>query len=187
MSQWFVCFLFYSLGGYGLEKLFARCIHSPNQVRKCFLFLPLCPVYGLAMTALTALAPAGLGFFPLMLLGCVVCTGVEYLVHLFYDRVLGVRFWDYSLLRGHVNGRICPHFALIWGVLSALALRLFHPLAMLLARFTPSWMAYLLWVALAADCVFSASLLRKYQDTQMLTVSAVKAQIRAFSQSSTSL
>ena len=173
MSQWFICFLFYSLGGYGLEKLFARCIHSPNQVRKCFLFLPLCPVYGLAMTVLIALTPAELGFFPLMLLGCVVCTGVEYLVHLFYDKVLGVRFWDYSLLRGHIHGRICPHFALIWGVLSALAARLFQPLVIPLIWVIPGWVVYLLWVTLAADCVFSTALLRKYQDTQMLTVSAV--------------
>ena len=187
MSQWFICFLFYSLGGYALEKLFARCIHSPHQVRKCFLLLPLCPVYGLAMTVLTILAPAELGFFPLMVLGCVVCTGVEYLVHLFYDRVLGVRFWDYSLLPGHVHGRICPHFALIWGVLSALTLRLIHPVVLLLIRITPSWMAYLLWVVLAADCVFSIALLRRFRDTEILTVSAVKSQIRAFSQSSTSL
>lgn len=65
MSRWFVYFLFYSLGGYGLEKLHARLTHSPRQVRKCFLLLPLCPVYGLAMTALAALAPEGLGFLPL--------------------------------------------------------------------------------------------------------------------------
>ena len=105
MSRWFVYFLFYSLGGYGLEKLHARLTHSPRQVRKCFLLLPLCPVYGLAMTALAALAPEGLGFLPLTLLGGAVCTGVEFLVHLFYDKVLGVQFWDYRLLRGHVQGR----------------------------------------------------------------------------------
>ena len=111
MSRWFVYFLFYSLGGYGLEKLHARFSHSPRQVRKCFLLLPLCPVYGLAMTALLALAPENLGFVPLMILGGTVCTGVEFLVHLFYDKFLGVQFWDYRLMRGHVQGRICPQFA----------------------------------------------------------------------------
>ena len=30
MSRWFVYFLFYSLGGYGLEKLHARLTHSPR-------------------------------------------------------------------------------------------------------------------------------------------------------------
>ena len=173
MSQWFVCFLFYSLAGYGLEKLFARCIRSPNQVRKCFLLLPLCPVYGLAMTTLLALAPAGLGFFSLALLGAAVCTGVEYLVHLFYDKLLGVRFWDYSLMRGHIRGRVCPHFALIWGVLSAFAVRRVQPFVLLLAEWTPAWAVFLLWMTLAADCVLSAALLRQYRDTEMLTISAV--------------
>ena len=60
MSQWLVWFFFYSFLGYGLEKLHARLFRSPRQVRKCFLLLPLCPVYGLAMTALLALAPAKL-------------------------------------------------------------------------------------------------------------------------------
>lgn len=187
MSQWFIFFLFYSLAGYGLEKSFARSIHSPHQVRKCFLILPLCPVYGLAMTALLALNPYGLGFFHLMLLGAAVCTGVEYLVHLFYDKLLGVRFWDYSLLRGHLHGRVCPHFALIWGVLSAFAVRVVQPFVLMLAELTPSWMVFLLWITLAADCVLSASLLRRFRNTEMLTVSAVKAQIRAVNQSSTSL
>ena len=78
MSRWYVYFLFYSFCGYGLEKLFARIIRSEYQVRKCFLFLPLCPVYGLAMAALLALVPEGAGFFLSAALGGLVCTGVEY-------------------------------------------------------------------------------------------------------------
>lgn len=186
MSRWFNFFLFYSLGGYGLEKLHARLSHSPRQVRKCFLMLPLCPVYGLAMTALIALTPEGLGFFPLMVLGGAVCTGVEFLVHLFYDKALGVQFWDYSPMRGHVQGRICPQFAVIWGVLSAAALWWIHPLAELAAEVLPPWVVFLLWVVLAADCVLTTALLRRYGDTELLTPGAVLAQMRSVSQSSTS-
>lgn len=186
MSRWFDLFLFYSLGGYGLEKLHARLSHSPRQVRKCFLLLPLCPVYGLAMTALIALTPEGLGFFPLMILGGVVCTGVEFLVHLFYDKALGVQFWDYSPMRGHIQGRICPQFAVIWGVLSAAVLRWVHPFAESVAEALPPWVVFLLWVVLASDCVLSAALLRRYGDTELLTLGAVLAQIRSASQSSTS-
>ena len=50
MSRWFLYFLTYSFLGYCLEKLFARAVRSPERVRKCLLLLPLCPVYGLAMT-----------------------------------------------------------------------------------------------------------------------------------------
>lgn len=187
MSKWFVYFLFYSFAGYGLEKLHARISHSPHQVRKCFLLLPLCPVYGLAMILLLALVPERIGFFPLMILGGAVCTGVEYVVHLFYDKLFGVFFWDYTAMRGHIKGRICPHFALIWGVLSAITVRWVHPLAVSLAARVPAWAVFFLWVTLAADCVCSAALLSRFHDTELLSLSAAAGQMRSFNQSSTSL
>ena len=187
MSQWFVCFIVYSFLGYGMEKLHAHLSRSPRQVRKCFLLLPLCPVYGLAMTALLALAPEEIGTLPLILLGGTVCTGVEYLVHLFYDRVLGVWFWDYRSMRGHIRGRVCPQFALIWGCLSAAAVRWVQPSVRLLAGRIPVQAVFALWMVLAADCVLSWALLRRRRDTELLTVRAVFAQMRASSQSSTSL
>lgn len=187
MSQWFVYFLVYSFFGYGMEKLHAHLSHSPRQVRKCFLLLPLCPVYGLAMTALLALAPKEIGRLSLILLGGTVCTGVEYLVHFFYDKVLGVWFWDYRPMRGHIQGRICPQFALIWGVLSAIAVQRVQPAIRLLAERIPVWIVFLLWIMLAADCVLSWALLRQHRDTELLTISAVFSQTRASNQSSTSL
>jgi len=187
MAQWFMYFLFYSFTGYLLEKAFARLIRSPHQVRKCFLLLPLCPVYGLAMTAVLALIPEGTGPLPQMLLGGIICTAVEYLVHLFYEKTLGVRFWDYSILRGHFHGRICPQFTLIWGVLSAVAVWRIQPLAAWLAARTPPAAVYALWLLLAVDCVVTAAMLWYSRDPEQLTLRAAIAQIRASSQSSTSL
>ena len=187
MAQWFLYFVFYSFAGYLLEKAFARLIRSPSQVRKCFLLLPLCPVYGLAMTAVLALVPEGSGPLPRMLLGGVICTAAEYLVHLFYEKTFHVHFWDYSQLRGHVRGRICPQFALIWGVLSTAAVWWVHPLAIRLAAWTPPAAAYALWLVLAVDSVLSAALLRRGRDPEQLALGAVFAQIRASSQSNTSL
>ena len=52
---WFWLFVFYSFGGYLLEKAFAAATASPQQVRKCFLLLPLCPVYGFGVLAVLSL------------------------------------------------------------------------------------------------------------------------------------
>ena len=177
MSRWFLYFLFYSLAGYGLEKLFAHVTHAPKQVRKCFLLLPLCPVYGLAMTALLAVAPPDTDFRGLILLGAFVCTAVEYAVHLFYDKVFRVQFWDYRPLPGHIHGRICPQFSLAWGLLSAIAVRWIQPAAAAIAAAIPPWAVFLLWMLLAADCVCSAALLLRRHDTELLTVPAVMAQM----------
>ena len=120
------------------------------------------------------------------MLGAAVCTAVEYGVHLFYDRVFHVRFWDYHGLRGHIRGRVCPHFSVAWGVLSAIAVRWVQPAVGAAVAGIPSWVVFLLWIVLAADCVFTAALLLRCRDTELLAIPAMAAQMRAESQSSTS-
>ena len=53
MVLWY--FWIYSFLGYLLEKLFAKVTRAEQQGRKCFLLLPLCPVYGLGMLAVLVL------------------------------------------------------------------------------------------------------------------------------------
>lgn len=55
MVLWY--FWIYSFLGYLLERAFAAVTHAEHQGRRCFLLLPLCPVYGLGMLAVLALPP----------------------------------------------------------------------------------------------------------------------------------
>lgn len=176
MSYWFTCFLLYSFLGYCLEKLFARAVHSDRQVRKCFLLLPLCPVYGLAMVAVLFVTAPALPFWIRVVIGAVICTGIEYLVHLFYDKVFHTQFWDYSDLSFHIGGRVCPHFAIIWGILSTVAVEYLHPILSVIAAAVPPAAAYALWLLLAADCVFTSALLLRSHDTELLSLSALLSQ-----------
>ena len=71
-------FWLYSFLGYLLEKAFAAATASPHQTRKCFLLLPLCPVYGLAVLAVLALPPTLRdGFWRLAFWGGAAATAVE--------------------------------------------------------------------------------------------------------------
>jgi len=51
LTEWFWNFMLYSFLGYLVERLFAAAARMENQTRRCLWLLPLCPVYGLAMTA----------------------------------------------------------------------------------------------------------------------------------------
>lgn len=176
MARWFWFFLIYSFLGYCLEKLFAYAVHSSRQVRKCFLFLPLCPVYGLAMTAVLSLSVPAFPFWVQAVIGGVLCTGVEYLVHLYYDKLFQTHFWDYSDLSFHLAGRICPHFALVWGILSALAVRYLQPGIAAAAEAIPPALTLGVWIVLAADCLCTAILLHRYHDTELLSIGALLSQ-----------
>ncbi len=177
MARWFWYFLIYSFLGYCLEKVYAFATQSPKQVRKCFLLLPLCPVYGLAMMACAALIPAGSSFISQIITGGLLCTAAEYLVHWYYDLVFSVQFWDYTKVAGNIHGRICPQFSLIWGILSSAVIRWLHPLITVAAAEIPPPVTFTVWILLAADCVITWPLLRRYQDTELLTLSTLIANI----------
>ena len=84
-------FLMYSFLGFWLEVAFARATRSPKRDRKCFLLLPMCPVYGLGALGVLA-AGQVLGRWPLLLalVGGGVATAAEYLVGLFYQKALEI-------------------------------------------------------------------------------------------------
>lgn len=153
VARWIWIFYFYSFGGYLLEKGFARVTRAANQSRKCLLFLPLCPVYGLALAAVLAL-PAPLTRWPVLpFAAAAVTTGVEYIYHWGCETFLGVRFWDYSGTWGSFQGRVCLPFTLAWGLLTAAAVGLFQPLLERLIPLIPPWAALAAVLALTADAV----------------------------------
>ena len=166
MLLWY--FWIYSFLGYLLEKAFAKVTHAQQQGRKGFLLLPLCPVYGLGMLAVLALPERWTSGGWLILWGGFTATAVEYIVHWGYDVLLGVRFWDYSNLFGNLQGRVCLPFALIWGVLTAVAVRWIQPAVERLAERTLPEVTYLCLLVFAVDALCSLRVLQVRKDPEAL-------------------
>ena len=156
---WFWLVIFYSFGGYLLEKGYAAAVRSPHRVRKCFLLLPLCPVYGLAMLAAGHLPPS--------------CT-----VHFLYEKLLGVLFWDYSDTKLDLNRRICFPFAVVWGLLSAAVLRWVQPVLWPLAASVPAGAGSAMLLLLIADGFFTARILRRSGDIDLLSPRKLLRELR---------
>lgn len=155
MTEWFWNFTVYSFFGYLLERLFAAAVKSENQIRRCFWLLPLCPVYGLAVTAVLALPESMLRLPWLPLWGGVVTTAVEYAVHWLYQTWLGVQFWDYSPLRFHVKGRVCLPFSIAWGLLVTAAVLFIQPTLDELIAGIPPEVTLAAMLILTADGLFT--------------------------------
>lgn len=169
MRLWLWYFLFYSFLGFCLEVAYARAIGHPKRDRKCYLLLPLCPVYGLGALGVLALPRWVAGrWWLLWLLGGAVCTAAEYLMGLFYQKVIGVRFWSYEGKPGNLHGLVCPSFALIWGGLAVLLRYVVHPLAAPLLAAIPGWLALSAWTFFVVDTWASLALLRWRGDTESL-------------------
>ena len=114
-------------------------------------------------------------FWTMALWGGLAATAVEYAVHLLYDRLLGVRFWDYSQVRWNLRGRVCLPFSLVWGLLTAAALPPLQGALMPWLSALPVGLTYALLLVTTADGVISAALLRKTRDPECLRLGPPKA------------
>ena len=161
----------YSFLGYLLEKGFATATHARQQTRKGFLLLPMCPVYGLAVTAVLALPPVLTDSFRgRFFWGGLTATAVEYVVHLLYDRLLHVRFWDYSGLPGNLRGRVCVLFSAVWGLLLAAVVPALHRGLLPLLSAIPAGWTYAMLLLFTADAVASFRVLQVTGDPEALSL-----------------
>lgn len=167
--KWIWYFLFYSALGFLLEVVYTRLTGGTKKDRKCMLFLPLCPVYGVGAVGILLL-PDWITARPVLLLlaAGTVATGAEYLLSWFYERAWGVAFWNYSALPLHIHGRVCLPFALAWGVLSLPLLYWVQPLAQRLAELLPGGVIASLGLLFAVDWVLTGQVLRRSHSTQAL-------------------
>ena len=161
----------YSFFGYLLEKGFAAAVRAEHRTRKCLLLAPLCPVYGLGVLGVLALPPAlTAGFWGRAVWGGLTATVVEYAVHLAYDRLVHVRFWDYRSLPGNFQGRVCLPFSVVWGLLLALLLPEAQRLLTPVLGAVPPGVTYGALLLFTADLVVSLRILRVTGDTEALSL-----------------
>ena len=162
-------FTAYSFFGYLFEKAFAFATQAKRRVRKCFAMLPLCPVYGFSMCLIAATDSVTHALPAARILwGGFLATAVEYVMHVYYERSLGVRFWDYSTLHGNIKGRVCLLFSVVWGVLSAVSMEYIHPILRAYFGTAPLLPTLILTAVLLFDARISAQILRATHDTEAL-------------------
>ena len=157
----FWSFILYSFLGFGLEVFYAL-LTGGRRDRKRTLLLPLCPVYGLgAVTILLLSRLVGENREIRFLLGIIGATVVEYLLAVWYEKGLGVSFWDYSEIPGNLHGRVCLPFSLVWGILGVILVEWVHPaMEMWLIRPIPGVVMATVMFVVAGDLVVSGIMLR---------------------------
>ncbi len=110
-------FIIYSVVGFILETSLALLAYGKIESRQGFLYGPVCPIYGVgAVIMILSLKKFSKNNFTIFLGGMLVGSIVEYLISLFGDYVLNVRWWDYSDRFLNINGRICLLYSICWGI-----------------------------------------------------------------------
>lgn len=121
-------FAIYSVLGYILETLFALLMYGKLESRQGFLYGPVCPIYGVgAVIMIVALQRFKKNGYSIFVGGIIVGSIVEYLVSLFGELLLNVRWWDYSGKFLNINGRICLLYSIYWGIIAIYLMKSLNP------------------------------------------------------------
>lgn len=127
ISLAFLYFIVYSILGWCMETVYCSILER-RFVPRGFLYGPMCPIYGVGVLMMICWFQPLMGNPVVFYLTATVCMSTwEYLVGWFLETTTHIKYWDYSMYRFNLKGRICLWVCLMWGVLSFLVLYFIHP------------------------------------------------------------
>lgn len=112
-------FVIYSFLGFCLETLYGLLTKGVIESRQSFLYGPFCGIYGVgAVIMILSLQYFKKNNYTLFFGGYIIGSIIEYLVSLFGEIILHVKWWDYSNEPFNLNGRICLFYSIAWGIIA---------------------------------------------------------------------
>lgn len=127
VSEIIVLFFTYSVIGWLWETVYCS-IKDHHYAYRGFLFGPYCPVYGFAVTTiLITTQMVSDNTILLFVVGFIVASIFEYFASLFLEKAFQMKLWDYSKLKGNIQGRVAPEISLFWGIGVVFLVRYIQP------------------------------------------------------------
>ncbi|NLK94654.1 MAG: putative ABC transporter permease [Clostridiales bacterium] len=142
--------IIYSFLGWCVEVAYAY-KNERKFVNRGFLQGPLCPIYGCGCITLISVLYSfkTYNIFTLFIIATIVTSLIEYLTSYIIEKFFKRRYWDYTEDPFNIQGRVCLHFSLIWGILAVFAFKLIHPFIKNLIISLPPLMAAILFYIIA--------------------------------------
>ena len=174
----FLYFIIYSFLGWCMETVYCS-IGARRLVPRGFLLGPICPIYGVGVLMMICWFAPFMGYPVLFYVIATVCMSAwEYFVGWFLETTTHIKYWDYSMYKFNLKGRICLWVSLTWGVLAYLILYWIHPAVSQLVLKVPLLARYIIAIVLAviliADTVttirklaLTAKLMRKLDEMRV--------------------
>lgn len=119
LMRYLFIFMIGTLMGWVLEVVYRRYFGLAKKwINPGFLSGPYLPLYGTGITMLYAVSNWEGPFLGKIVLFALMTTGIEYVTGLFFLKKYHTRLWDYTGLKGNIQGIIAPLYTLFWTLLS---------------------------------------------------------------------
>lgn len=155
-------FFAYSFLGWVLETIVSD-IKNRKLVNRGLVNSPLCVIYGSAAVAISV-GLQELNGISLFVISAVIATVIEWIGGHLIENMYHERWWDYSDIKGNLDGYICIPMSVFWGILGWAGKTWGNNILLLVFRFIPETagivIVWVLIVALAIDLLASMSILK---------------------------
>ncbi|GGI62448.1 putative ABC transporter permease [Limosilactobacillus caviae] len=169
LSEIIVLFFTYSFIGWLWETCYCS-IKDHHFAYRGFLFGPYCPVYGFAVTTiLITTFPFQDNIFLLFVVGFIVASIFEYVASWFLEKVFHMKLWDYSHLKGNIQGRVAPQISFFWGIGVVLLVKFIQPIVQRVINWEEAWthgmLALIIVLVMGTDTVLTIISVKKFHVT----------------------
>lgn len=165
----FLLFMIYSFIGWILEVL-GKLAKKGRFINRGFLIGPYCPIYGVGCLLLVYLLENYKNdLVVLFFMSIIICSILEYTTSYLMEKIFKARWWDYSIKKFNLNGRICLDTMIPFGFLGVICVYLVNPIIHAFLHIVPSIIIYILGIVLfiifISDLIISFDIIFKFRNT----------------------
>ena len=158
LPQMVIIFALISFGGWVYETIYCSVVEG-EFTKRGFLFGPTCPIYGIGAIAVWLVLGQISNPIIVFIIGAVLATVIEYSTGLFLERRFKKKWWDYSMFKFNLHGRICPQASAVFGAFSVTSVFVLVPtmlnILMIFSKHTVSVVAFIVVTLYFLDTVAS--------------------------------
>lgn len=158
LPQMVIIFALISFGGWVYETIYCSVVEG-EFTKRGFLFGPTCPIYGIGAVAEWLVLGQISNPIIVFIIGAVLATVIEYSTGLFLERRFKKKWWDYSMFKFNLHGRICPQASAVFGAFSVTSVFVLVPtmlnILMIFSKHTVSVVAFIVVTLYFLDTVAS--------------------------------
>ena len=158
LPQMVIIFALISFGGWVYETIYCSVVEG-EFTKRGFLFGPTCPIYGIGALAVWLVLGQISNPFVVFFIGGFLATVIEYSTGLFLERRFKKKWWDYSMFKFNLHGRICPQASAVFGAFSVTSVFVLVPtmlnILMIFSKHTVSVVAFIVVTLYFLDTVAS--------------------------------
>ena len=158
LPQMVIIFALISFGGWVYETIYCSVVEG-EFTKRGFLFGPTCPIYGIGALAVWLVLGQISNPLIVFIIGGLLATVIEYSTGLFLERRFKKKWWDYSMFKFNLHGRICPQASAVFGAFSVTSVFVLVPtmldVLMIFSKHTVSVVAFIVVTLYFLDTVAS--------------------------------